>query len=173
MESKFGQLLFGWFIFSFSYSAFAQESFSQHSSQKSWLSDHDPVLSQNKKIVYDFWREVLEAGHLDLADKYMTETYIQHNPNVPTGRKGFIDFFSTFRKPQPIADSIKGPLISIVAAGDLVVLVFKREFPDPKDPTKKYTTTEFDMLRIEGGRLPSIGIHPESNEQINLFPINS
>jgi predicted SnoaL-like aldol condensation-catalyzing enzyme len=153
MKSKIGQLLFGWLILSFSYSAVAQEGFSQHSSQMSWLSDPDPSLAKNKKIVYDFWREVLEAGHLDLADKYMTETYIQHNPNVPTGRQGFIDFFSKFRKPQPIIDSIKGPLISIVAEGDLVVLVFKRELPDPKDPPKRYTTTEFDMLRIEGGKI--------------------
>jgi predicted SnoaL-like aldol condensation-catalyzing enzyme len=153
IKSKFDQLLFGWFILFFSYSAVAQESFSQYGSQKSWLSDHDPRLARNKKIVYDFWREVLEAGHLNLADQYMTETYIQHNPNVPTGRQAFIDFFSKFIKPQPFTDSIREPLISIVAAGDLVVLAFKRELPDPKDPTKRYTTTEFDMLRIEGGKI--------------------
>ena len=121
--------------------------------QKIMVLSQDPNLARNKKLVYDFWREVLEAGHLDLAPKYMTETYIQHNPNVPTGRQGFIDFFSKFRKPQPIVDSIKAPLIAIVAEGDLVVLVFKKELPDPKDPSKKYTTTSFDMLRIEGAKI--------------------
>ncbi|HMH34256.1 MAG TPA: hypothetical protein VK543_14560, partial [Puia sp.] len=70
-----------------------------------------------------------------------------------TGRQGFIDFFSKFRKPQPIVDSIKGPLIAILAEGDRVVLVFNRELPEPKDPTKKYTTTSFEMLRIEGGKV--------------------
>ena len=61
--------------------------------QKSLLKSNDPQLAKNKKIVYDFWREVLEAGHLDLAEKYMTETYMQHNPNVSTGRQGFVDLF--------------------------------------------------------------------------------
>ena len=121
--------------------------------QKTMLLSQDPKLASNKKLVYDFWRKVLEAGHMDLAPEFMTETYIQHNPNVPTGRQGFIDFFSKFRKPQPIVDSIKAPLIAIVAEGDLVVLVFTRELPDPKDPAKRYTTTSFDMLRIEGGRV--------------------
>ena len=133
--------------------AFAQAPPTQPPGQKSMLASEDPKLAQNKKLVYDFWREVLEAGHLDLAPQFMTETYIQHNPNVPTGRQGFIDFFSKFRKPQPIVDSIKGPLIAIVAEGNLVVLTFNRELPDPKDATKKYSTASFDMLRIEGGKI--------------------
>lgn len=126
---------------------------SQAQAQKTWLIDTDPKLAHNKKIVYDFWREVLEAGHMDLAPKYMTETYIQHNPNVPTGRQGFVDFFSKIRKPLPIVDTIKGPLIAIVAEGNLVILVFKRELPEPKDPSSKYTTTSFEMLRVEGDKV--------------------
>ena len=47
----------------------------------------DPRLAANKRFVYDFWREVFEAAHMDLAPKYMTEGYIQHNPRVPTGRQ--------------------------------------------------------------------------------------
>lgn len=121
--------------------------------QKTMLQSTDPKIAANKKLVYDFWREVLEAGHLDLAPQFMLETYIQHNPNVPTGRQGFIDFFSKFKKPEPIVDSIKGPLIAIVGEGNLVVLVFKRQLPDPKDPSKKYTTTNFDMLRVEGDKI--------------------
>ena len=149
----FFQLIFGLIIIAFTNFAQAQPGADQHPNQKSWLSSNDPKLAQNKKIVYDFWREVLEAGHLELAEKYMTETYIQHNPNVPTGRQGFIDFFSKFRKPQPIVDTIKGPLIAILAEGDRVLLVFKRQLPDPKDSTKSYITTGFEMLRIENGKV--------------------
>ena len=145
-------LFIGVTIISFKNFGFAQIPAKQEN-QKSLLQNSNPKLAQNKKIVYDFWREVLEGGHMELAEKYMTETYIQHNPNVPTGRQGFIDFFSKFRKPQPIVDSIKAPLISIVAEGDLVVLSFVRELADPKDSTKKYTTTSFDMLRIENGKV--------------------
>ncbi len=122
--------------------------------------NHDQLLTSknahvaaNKRLVYDFWREVLEAGHLELADKYLAESYIQHNPSVPTGRAGFVAFFSQFAKPKPIDAHIKAPLVSVVAEGDLVVLSFVNELPDPKDPAKKYTTTAFDMFRIEGGKI--------------------
>jgi predicted SnoaL-like aldol condensation-catalyzing enzyme len=107
-------------------------------SQQTMLNSSDPQLAKNKKLAYDFWRSVLEGGHLELAPQYMTETYIQHNPNVPTGRQGFIDFFSKFAKARPIVDTIKGPLIAIVAEGDRVVLSFKDVRPDPKDPSKLY-----------------------------------
>jgi len=122
-------------------------------SQKSMLYSKDPQLAKNKRLVYDFWRSVLEGGHLEPASKYLTEAYIQHNPNVPTGRQAFIDFFSRFAKAKPIIDTIQSPLIAIVAEGDRVVLSFKDVHPDPKDPSKYYTTTSFDMLRIENGKI--------------------
>lgn len=117
------------------------------------LHSADAKLAQNKRLVYDFWREVFEAGHLELADKYMAESYIQHNPMVPTGRAAFVEFFGRFKKPQPIAPKVAAPLVAITAEGDIVVLSFVREQADPKDPSKKYTTTWFDMFRIEGGKI--------------------
>jgi predicted SnoaL-like aldol condensation-catalyzing enzyme len=117
------------------------------------LASTEPRLAANKRLVYDFWREVFEGAHMELADKYIAESYIQHNPNVPSGRAAFVDFFTRMRKPAPIEPRIKAPLVAIVAEGDLVVLSFVREGPDPKDPTKKYTTTWFDMFRLEGGKI--------------------
>lgn len=113
----------------------------------------DPRLAANKRLVYDFWREVFEGGHLDLAPKYMTETYIQHNPLVASGRDTFVDFFAKFAKPKPIQPRVQAPLVAIVAEGDLVLMVFARELEDPQDKTKKYTTTWFDMWRIENGKM--------------------
>jgi predicted SnoaL-like aldol condensation-catalyzing enzyme len=117
------------------------------------LASSDARLAANKRLVYDFWREVFEAGHMDLAEKYMAESYIQHNPNVPTGRAAFVAFFSKVSKPTTIEPRIKAPLVAIVADGDLIVLGFVREVGDPKDATKKYTTTWFDMFRIEAGKI--------------------
>ena len=117
------------------------------------LASPDPVLAANKRLVYDFWREVFEGGHLELADKYLAPSYIQHNPNVPTGRDGFVAFFSGFSKPRPIEDAVRTPLVSIVAEGDLVILAFVKEHADPKDPTRRYTTTWFDMFRIADGKI--------------------
>src|SRR5438477_11071264 len=55
-----------------------------------------PMTAQEKKnldMVMTWWREVLYAGHFELAPKYQAENYIQHNPNADTGRAGFIEFF--------------------------------------------------------------------------------
>jgi predicted SnoaL-like aldol condensation-catalyzing enzyme len=137
---------------------FANKTFAQLpvvplANQKTLLQSNDPKLAANKKLVYDCWREVLEAGHIELAEKYLAETYMQHNPNVATGRKGFVDLFSKFAKPQPIVDTIKGPVVAIIAEGDLVVISFAAKLPEPTDSTKTYTTTWFDMFRIENGKL--------------------
>jgi predicted SnoaL-like aldol condensation-catalyzing enzyme len=121
--------------------------------QEAQLASADPKLAANKRLVFDFWREVFEGGHMEFAEKYMAETYIQHNPNVPTGRAAFIEFFTKFRKPKPIEPKISAPLVSITAERDLVTLSFVREYPDPKDASKKYTTTWFDMFRIENGKI--------------------
>jgi predicted SnoaL-like aldol condensation-catalyzing enzyme len=131
----------------------AQVAVTATANQEALLASADPRLAANKRLVYDFWREVFEGGHLEAADKYLADGYIQHNPNVPTGRAGFVEFFGKFAKPKPIESRIKAALVSIVAEGDLVVLGFAREYPDPKDSARKYTTTWFDMFRIEAGRI--------------------
>jgi predicted SnoaL-like aldol condensation-catalyzing enzyme len=123
------------------------------SDQQRMLSSSSPALKANKKLVYDFWREVLEGGHLDLANKYLAPGYIQHNPNVPTGRDGFVAFFSKFAKPHPTAPTIEQPLINIVAEGDIVVLSFADTKPDPANEGKTYTTTWFDMFRVQNGMI--------------------
>lgn len=138
---------------SMSSNAHGQLPVSENAQHELMLASSDQKLAANKRLVYDFWREVFEAGHLELAEKYLADNYIQHNPNVPTGRVGFIEFFKRFSKPTVIAPRVKAPLVSIVAEGNLVVLSFVSEEVDTKDPLKKYTTTWFDMFRIEGGKI--------------------
>src|SRR5580765_3703114 len=62
-----------------------------------------PMSAQEKKnldMVLTWWRECLYAGHFELAPKYQAENYIQHNPNINTGRAAFVDFFTKLgRKP--------------------------------------------------------------------------
>lgn len=137
----------------FPWPAHAQEPVQAISDHTQLLSSQDPRLAANKRLVYDFWREVFEGGHLDLADKYLAASYIQHNPTVPTGRAGFVDFFSRFAKPKPIAPRIKAPLVAIMAEGDLVSLVFVKEYPDPVVAGQTYTTTWFDLFRVRDGKI--------------------
>ncbi len=131
----------------------AQVAVTAAASQDALLASADPRLAANKRLVYDFWREVFEGGHMEFVEKYMAEGYIQHNPNVPTGRAAFVEVFSKIAKPKTIEPRITAPLVAIVAEGDLVVLSFARETVSPKDPAQKGSTTWFDMFRIEGGKI--------------------
>lgn len=120
--------------------------------QAALLKSGDPALAANKKIAYDFYRIVLFGRRLDQAEKYMKDDYIQHNPNAETGIKGFKAYFEKLGGPQPIPETVAG-LVSIQAEGDYVTLSFVREYDDPAAPGKKYTSTWFDMFRIENGKI--------------------
>lgn len=131
--------------------AFAQVDPKPAPDQAKLLQSSDPKLAANKKLVYDFWREVLEARHLDLAEKYMQPDYIQHNPNAATGIEGFKAFFSRFGGPLPIEPAIKRGLISVIAEGDLVMLNFVQDNKDSKG--QPYKTTWFDAFRVQDGKI--------------------
>lgn len=111
-----------------------------------------PELASNKRLVFDAWRQIVDAGHEELADLYLDANYIQHNPNAATGREGFKAYFAT-REDAEIGTSLRNPLVAMVAEGDLVVQALKFEYPHPVHPGRVYTTTWFDMFRIADGRL--------------------
>jgi predicted SnoaL-like aldol condensation-catalyzing enzyme len=131
----------------------AQVAPTPHPHPEALLASRDPALARNKRLVYDFWREVLEARRVERADRYVTAHYVQHNPTVPTGRRGLVAFVAGLGPPAPVAPRMQAPLVAVVAERDLVVLSFTCEFPEPGDPTKRYTTTCYDTFRVAGGRI--------------------
>jgi predicted SnoaL-like aldol condensation-catalyzing enzyme len=120
--------------------------------QQLLLQSKDPKLAANKKLIYDFTRIILRGRRLEQVAQFMREDYIQHNPNVETGMKGFVDFFSKLGGPKPIPDQVPD-LVSIQAEGDLVTFSFVNEQADPKNPNAKYSTTWFDMFRVQDGKI--------------------
>ena len=120
---------------------------------ESLFTSPDPKLHANKQVVLHIVRDLLEANHWELADKYLTKEYIQHNPNVASGLDPVLKFFGS-RASTPIPDrrSWKTKVVSVTAERDLVVVAFARENRDPRDPSQTYTTTWFDMWRIKDGK---------------------
>jgi predicted SnoaL-like aldol condensation-catalyzing enzyme len=112
----------------------------------------NPQLNRNKQAAYHIEKDLLEANHWDLTDKWITARYIQHNPNVKSGRDGVVKFFESIRKPSPIPEHLGIKIVAVVAEGDKVIVVTPREYTDPRDPSKKYTTTWFDMWRFVDGK---------------------
>jgi predicted SnoaL-like aldol condensation-catalyzing enzyme len=131
--------------------ASAQEPVVAVANPESLFTSPDLKLNANKQAALHIMRDLLEANHWELADKYLTARYIQHNPNVVSGRDGVVKYFTAARKPSPIPDKMKTKIVAVVAEGDVVIVATPREFTNPKDPSKKYSTTWFDMWRFKDG----------------------
>ena len=137
----------------FSLGACAQPSVTAASTaaQLRMLQSSDAQLVANKKLVFDFWREVFQTHDMTSLRDYVSESYIQHNPNIGSGLPPFIDYFGQLKR-RPVKPDIDN-LVSMVAEGDMVVLAFKRVLADPGERGKSYTTTWFDMFRIKEGKI--------------------
>ena len=118
------------------------------------FTDPDPKLHRNKQAAYHIVKDLLEANQWQDAHKYLTQRYIQHNPMAADGLDAVVNFFTKVmnRKPTPVPEKMKTPVVAVVAQGDYVIVVFPRQYPRPDDPSKTYTTTWFDMWRFVDGK---------------------
>jgi predicted SnoaL-like aldol condensation-catalyzing enzyme len=121
--------------------------------QAALLKDKDPKLAANKQLVFDMWRAIIQGAHTELAPKYFTKEYIQHNPNVATGRDAMVQYMKSTRPVRPIDPTITFPVITIMAEGDKVLIATVTYSPDPTAPGTKYAGTHFDLFRIEHGKI--------------------
>ena len=132
---------------------FAQAPVTGHPDPESLFTSPDPKLNANKQVVLHIMRDLLEANHWSDASKYLSPRYIQHNPNVASGLEPVMKFFgSRPQSPIPARNAWRTKIVSVVAEGDLVTVAVVRELPDPRKPGSTYTTTWFDMWRIQDGK---------------------
>jgi len=116
------------------------------------FNSRDRRLNANKQVVLHIVRDLLEAGHWSDAPKYLTERYIQHNPMVASGLAPVMSFFKGQpERPIPKPSEWHMKVVSVTAEGDLVVVSTARTLPRP-DGKGTYTTTWFDMWRIQDGK---------------------
>src|SRR5438876_9649657 len=107
-------------------------------------------LEANKTLVLNLFREILEARHMELADKYLAEDFIQHNPNAANGLPALKQFFAAQNtQPREIQPKVQRKVVAMIAEADMALIVSPRELTDPKDKSQKYTTVGFDMYRIK------------------------
>jgi predicted SnoaL-like aldol condensation-catalyzing enzyme len=117
--------------------------------QQALIASPDPKLAANKTLVWDMYRHIVQGGHAELVDRFFTPEYIQHNPNVGSGRDALAAFLRGSRPARPIAPIVTLPIINIIAEGDYVIVVSERPLKD--ETGADYVTSWFDFYRIENG----------------------
>ena len=110
----------------------------------------EALTARNKALVREFYTTVLIERQIDAAPKFMRTDYIQHNPHVPTGLKGFMDTFRE-RFAQKLPPDYKRELVNIVAENDLVV-IYVRQTWTSRDG-KHNQGLGFDMFRVQDGKI--------------------
>ena len=103
---------------------------------------HD--LESNKKLVTEFYKEVLFYGKSNAIDKYIGDKYIQHNPKVADGKEALRALINSF----PPRTKPSGEIVRVIAENDLVVLHVKSyNWPGPNGGAI------VDIFRVEDGKI--------------------
>ena len=123
-----------------------------HPDPESLFTSRDKAIHRNKQAALHIMRELLQCNHWKDADRWMSKDYIQHNPNLPTGREPVVQFFSRIRRPAERCERLTSALVAVVAQGDLVTVVWRMECPDSHGKGR-YTSSWFNLWRIENGQV--------------------
>ena len=115
------------------------------------FTDADPKLHANKQVVLHIVRDLIQCNRWDEASQWLTDRYLQHNPNVTSGRENVIKFFGPPPR-TPNCDKLTMPIVNVLTDGDIVGVVFRVEYDDPRKPGSKYASISFDQWRILNGR---------------------
>jgi predicted SnoaL-like aldol condensation-catalyzing enzyme len=109
----------------------------------------EALTERNKNVVRDFYTTVLIGRNVDAAPRFLRPDYIQHNPQVPTGLKGFMDTFrERFAQELPkLPPDYKRELLNVVGDNDMVV-VYVRHTWTSKDG-QHHQAFGFDMFRVQ------------------------
>lgn len=115
------------------------------------LESPDEQAEANKRLVYNMYRVVLQAGLADRAGEFFAENYVEHQPGAEQGLAGLQQHVRDTRTEREVQERLELPLISMTAEGDYVTTAFSRAVED--DNGRTYYTTWFDLYRIEDGRI--------------------
>ena len=93
-------------------------------------------LEQNKANAIAFYRMAYEGKPREAVEKFIGKEYIQHNPDVANGSKGFIEYFERMQEEYP-EKTIE--FLRCIAEGALVSLHTHQTWPG----NDQYVTMDF------------------------------
>jgi predicted SnoaL-like aldol condensation-catalyzing enzyme len=130
--------------------ASAQEPVVGVADPESLFVDEDPVKHRNKQAALHIMRELLQCNQWSIAGNWITDRYIQHNPNAASGLAGVVAYFTATRQPTENCGELTTPVVAVTAEDDLVTVMIAREYQDANG--NPYTSTWFDTWRFVDGK---------------------
>lgn len=103
------------------------------------------MSNHHVQLVRDYMENIWNEGQTDRADEYLAERLIQHNPNLPDGRKPLVEFIEGFRKQLPEARFE----IRRIVGDDGLVFAHSHFRPQPGHRGMVVV----DVFRIDDGRI--------------------
>jgi predicted SnoaL-like aldol condensation-catalyzing enzyme len=116
--------------------------------QQSWADE--AFTARNKAMVRDFYITVMIGRDVDAAPRFLRADYIQHNPQVPAGLKGFMDTFRE-RFAQKLPPDYKRELRNVIGENDMVV-IYVRQTWTSRDG-QRHEAVGFDIFRVQDGMI--------------------
>ncbi|PWQ98058.1 nuclear transport factor 2 family protein [Leucothrix pacifica] len=100
-------------------------------------------LEQNKKSAVAFYKMAYLGEPAKAVELYVGDDYIQHNPVVADGKKGFIDYFEQMSREYPNKDI---EFLRTIAEDNLVALHTRQMWPGGDE----YVTMDFFRFDSKG-----------------------
>ena len=113
------------------------------------------AVESNKKVVFDFYRLVVEPRNPDLVEVYIAESFVDHDPTDQKGTDSVVKMLKAMGPgaSDEIGPTLRNPPAFIMAAGDLVTWLFKQNVPDPKDKSKTVERFSLEVYRIKDRKI--------------------
>jgi predicted SnoaL-like aldol condensation-catalyzing enzyme len=115
----------------------------------------------NKKMVMDFYEQVVNQRNFEAASNYLGPYYIQHNPDAADGVEGLKTFIHTMREKFPNGHC---KILRVFADGDYVIL----HVHVVREPGT-LGSVNMDIFRLENGKVVE---HWDVNQPIPETTVN-